>query len=315
MNVQNNMTAAQLMEDRVLEKFFLSAGLRPRSVEDYTRGIKTFCAYLADQGVVQPRREHILAYRDFLIKAGKKPSTIHSYIIPLRVFFRWLACEGIYDNIADHIKAPDPSNDAHRRDALTARQTLNLLNAIDRSSLRGLRNYAMLTLMVVCGLRCVEVSRAKVGDFAKRGNDTVLYVYGKGRDDSRTEYVRLPINARRALRTYLKERGRVERDAPLFACTGNRHPNGPLSTRIVSKIVKDALRSAGYNSDRLCAHSLRHTAVTLALKGGEKLEAVKEFARHINVNTTLIYSHAIDRERSTCTRTIERAIFGVKRRQ
>ena len=306
---QSSITAAQFMDEGLLRRFFMSTSLRPRSVEDYTYSIKTFCAYLAGRGIDHPTREDISAYRDSLVVAGKKPSTIHSYIIPLRVFFRWLAREGIYDNIADYIKAPG-YNASHRRDALTANQASTLLNTIDRSTLKGLRDYAILTLMVVCGLRCIEVSRAKVGDFTKRGNDAVLYVYGKGRDDSQTEYVRLPLNARKALRAYLKGRGSAGQDEPLFACTGNRNPNGPLSTRIISKIVKDALRSAGYDNDRLCAHSLRHTAVTLALKRGEPLEAVQKFARHTNISTTLIYSHAIDQEHCTCTRSIEEAIFG-----
>ena len=89
----------------------------------------------------------------------------------------------------------------------------------------------------------------------------------------------------------------------------NNHDN----PRMISKIVKDAMLAAGLDSPRLSAHSLRHTAVTLALKGGEKLEAVREFARHNDINTTLIYSHAIELEYNTCSLTIEEAIFGKKK--
>ena len=309
---ENGITKAQLMDEALLEKFFLSLNVRPRSVADYRYSLKSFFRYLNERGIEEPAREHVFAYRDSLLESGKKPSTVHAYVVAVKLFFRWLCQEGLYHDIANLVKTPGQRNE-HRRYALTSRQALALLNHIDRSTLKGLRNYAMLTVMVVGGLRCVEVSRAKVGDFTRRGNDTVLYVYGKGRDDSDTEYIRLPVNARKAIREYLKERGNVGQNAPLFACTGNRNINGPLSTRTISKIAKDAMLTAGYDSDRLCAHSLRHTAVTLALKGGENLEAVKEFARHTNVNTTLIYSHAIDREHSTCSRTVEKVIFGGKR--
>ena len=310
MNTQTT-TTAQLMDEALLERFFASLNVRTSSAASYRRSLRSFFAYLMRQEIERPTREHALAYRDYLIETGKKASTVHAYIAVIKMFFRWVAQEGIYRDIAGNVKVPS-SGHSHRRDALTSRQALALLNHVDRSTLKGLRNYAMLTVMVVGGLRCIEIARAKVRDFTKRGNDAVLYVYGKGRDDSDTEYVRLPCNARKAIRDYLKGRGASGQDAPLFACIGNRNVNGPLSTRIISKIAKDALLHAGYDSDRLCAHSLRHTAVTLALKGGENLEAVKEFARHTHVNTTLIYSHAVDRENSTCSRTVERAIFGKK---
>ena len=308
MNTQSSSTVERLMDEACLERFLLSLNVRPRSVAAYRHNLKAFFNYLVEQGIRQPVSEHVFAYRNFLVKEGKKPSTVHAYIASVRMFFRWTADEGLYDNIAEGIRVPG-SGHIHRRDALTAHQARNVLGKIDCSVLKGLRNYAIVALMTIGGLRCIEVSRAKVGDFTRRGKNTVLYIYGKGRDGSGAEYIRLSPCIKQALRTYLDKRGKVEPEAPLFAGVGNRNRHAPLSTRMISKIVKDCLREAGYDSDRLCAHSLRHTAVTLALKGGEKLEAVKEFARHTSVNTTLIYSHAIDLERSTCSQTIEREIF------
>ena len=297
-----------VLDKALLEKFSLFQNIRPRSMSVYQHNLRNFFNYLAEQGIAQPDREHVFAYRNFLIKDGKKPATVQAYIMAVRVFFRWTADEGLYDNIAEQVRVPAAPR-VQRRDALTARQVRNLLDRTDRSGLKGLRDYAIVALMAIGGLRCIEVSRAKVRDFFKRGNRTFLYIYGKGCDDSGEEYIRLSSGVQQALQAYLDKRGDPEPDAPLFASVGNRNQNGPLSTRIISKIVKDALLKAGYDSDRLCAHSLRHTAVTLALKGGETLEAVKNFARHTSVNTTLIYSHAIEREHCTCAQTIEREIF------
>lgn len=69
------------------------------------------------------------------------------------------------------------------------------------------------------------------------------------------------------------------------------------------------MRNAGYDSDRLTAHSLRHTAITLSLKNGESLQEVQQFARHTNINTTLIYAHNLEREQNTCSNTISNSIF------
>ena len=77
----------------------------------------------------------------------------------------------------------------------------------------------------------------------------------------------------------------------------------------MSGIVKDRLVAAGYDSSRLTAHSLRHTAVTLSLLGGEDLQKVQQFARHSNLATTMIYAHNLDRAKNKCEATIANAIF------
>ena len=68
-----------------------------------------------------------------------------------------------------------------------------------------------------------------------------------------------------------------------------------LKTRSLREIVKRAMRLAGFDDDRLTTHSLRHTAVTLALLGGASLQQAQSMARHANINTTLVCSHDLDR--------------------
>lgn len=82
-----------------------------------------------------------------------------------------------------------------------------------------------------------------------------------------------------------------------------------MTTRAISGRVKGKLQAAGYDSDRLTAHSLRHSAVTLARLAGQDLEEVQQFARHANIATTLIYDHAIDKSKNQCAATVADAIF------
>jgi integrase len=49
------------------------------------------------------------------------------------------------------------------------------------------------------------------------------------------------------------------------------------------------------DSAKLTAHSLRHTAITLALVGGATVQQAQAMARHANINTTMIYAHNLER--------------------
>ena len=71
------------------------------------------------------------------------------------------------------------------------------------------------------------------------------------------------------------------------------------------------MRKIGLNSDRLTAHSLRHTAITLALKGGATIQEAQALGRHANINTTLIYAHNIDRLTQAPERKIDVVLNGV----
>jgi len=140
------------------------------------------------------------------------------------------------------------------------------------------------------------------------GNDTVLYIQGKGRDE-KTEYIKLSAPVEAAIREYLKTRQDAAPTAPLFTSLSNNSKGQRMTTRTVSGIAKDGMREAGYNSSRLTAHSLRHTAVTLSLLAGRSLAEVQQFARHANISTTQIYNHALDKAKNGCSEAIAKAIF------
>ena len=283
---------------------FLDAS--PKTVATYTRATRQFAKWLSFNGIKNPQRADVLAYRDWL-KQDHKPTTVQNYLVAVRLFFQWAATEGLYPNIAEHIKSVKLDRE-HKKDYLTSRQVKAVMSRLDRSTERGLRDYAILALMFTCGLRTIEVSRANVEDLRTVGDDPVLYVQGKGREE-RTEYVKLMPEVDEAIRAYLAKRGAVRGDEPLFASLSNNSKGKRISTRSVSGMVKKAFQSAGFNSDKLTAHSTRHTAVTLALLGGQSLQDVQQFARHANITTTQIYAHNLDRAKNKCEATIAKAIF------
>ncbi len=183
-----------------------------------------------------------------------------------------------------------------------------MLAVIERDSLQGLRDYAILTLMITGGLRTIEVIRADVGNLGTVGDFTVLYVQGKGRAE-KTEYIKISPRVEKAVRVYLKARGAADEDQPLFTSLSNNSKGKRLSTRSIRGIVKARLKEAGYDSQRLTAHSLRHTAVTLSLLAGKDITEVQQFARHANIATTMIYNHSLDKAKNSCSEAIAQVIF------
>lgn len=289
------------------ERFISYLDASPKTIETYTKALRQFFNYIGLHGIRKPQREDVLAFRDDLKASGLKPTTVQNYITATRIFFKWTAQEGLYPNIAEHVKGAKLDKN-HKKDYLTSRQAKEVLAGVQTDSEEGLRNYAILSLMVTGGLRTIEVSRADVEDLRTVGESTVLYIQGKGREE-KTEYIKISAPVEKAIRSYLKARENVEEGQPLFTSTSNNSKGKRITTRTVSGVVKTALRNAGYDSTRLTAHSLRHTAITLALLAGREITEVQQFARHANLNTTMIYNHALDQAKNGCSDAISSAIF------
>lgn len=279
----------------------------PKTVETYTKAIKQFFAYLSANSIGQPQRETILAYRDYL-KQGHKPTTVQSYLAAVKLFFQWTEREGIYPDIAQRVKGAKLDKE-HKKDYLTTKQVTKLLGAIDRSTLKGKRDYAMLSLMVTTGLRTISVIRADIGDIRTAGDAIALYYQGKGHEE-KADYVKLAEPVEEAIRDYLSARKETDPRAPLFCSIANRNTGGRMTTRSISRMAKDHLINVGLKSDRLTAHSLRHTAATLNLLNGGTVEETQQLLGHSNINTTLIYSHALERAKNNSEQRIAKAIFG-----
>lgn len=284
---------------------FLDA--KPKTIATYTRALKQFYLFLQAHSISHPTRETILSFREALILKNK-PTTVQNYMVTVRLFFRWLEQQGLYKNVADKIKSPVISK-SHKKDYLTSKQVRGILENIKLDdSEQGLRDYAIIAIMVVGGLRTIEISRSNIGDIRSVGDTTALFIQGKGRDE-KTEYIKLPHHVEIAVRKYLITREATNSQEALFVSTSNNNLGKRLTTRSISGIVKARFRQAGFDSNMLTAHSLRHTAGTLSLLNGGTLEEAQQFLRHSNINTTMIYLHHMERAKNMSEERIASAIF------
>ena len=290
-NFQKIETTKQLvlkqsnLED-LFKQFIIFIDASPNTIRTYRGSLKQWFIYLRQNQIVQPTAETVRQYRDYLQENGKKPTTVKNYIIAVKRFFQWTEEADLYPNVAKHIKSGHISKN-FKRDYLTGSQARQILGHIDRSTLKGKRDYAMLVTMLTMGLRTIEVVRANIDDIRTKGNTTVLYVQGKGHED-KDDLIRMPQHVESAIRDYLSVRKANDLSEPLFTSTSNHNVDGRMTTRSIRRIVKTAFISAGYDSPRLTAHSTRHTAATLSLLNGASLQQTQELLRHRNIGTTEI---------------------------
>ena len=280
--------------DELTIQFFRTLDIRYSSKDTYKKQLGEFIVWQKKNKIMTPDREDILAYKEFLKeKKLLAPHTIAGYLVALRRFFEWLDFSRIYPNITKGVKGPKRKK-GFKKDSLTLVQVKKLLNSVERKSLVGKRDFAMLNLMIRTGLRTIEIIRANKEDLCQQGGSPVLLVHGKGRD-SKDEMVLLTESALTPIKEYLKARGKVRDEDPIFASVSTKNAGKRLTTRSISRIVKTRLQDIDIDDSRLTAHSLRHTAITFSLMGGATPQEARSMARHSDINTTMIYAHNIDR--------------------
>lgn len=304
--IEARQELSKRLNSNLYYEFIQFLDVKKNTLETYKKGLKQFFIYLLENEIQEPTRKDVISFRDY-IKETHKAGTAQTYLASVRAFFKWTDSEGYYPNIAQYVKSVKQEK-GFKKDYLTSEQAKDVLNAISRTTVAGLRDYAIISLMLTTGLRTVEVSRANVDDLRTLGNSTVLYIQGKGHD-TKDDYVKITKPVEHAIRTYLKA-VQAQSDSPMFTSLDNKTKGNRLTTRSLSRICKKYMVKAGYDSERLTAHSFRHTSVTLALLNGNTLEQVQQMARHKNINTTMIYNHALQKEKNPCYDSVSNALFG-----
>lgn len=304
----HNLPVEDTGYESLLNDFAAYADVKPQALRTYLNGIRRFLNYAKTAGISKPTRETVISFRESL-RQSHKPTTIQTYLAGLRRFFSWLSDKGYpAGNVAANVKGVRLTRE-FKKDCLTSDQAKELLTSIDRTTLTGKRDYAILALMLTTGLRDCEVARASIEDMQTIAGQSALFIQGKGHD-GKDQAVKLSFKVEKAIRQYLAERKEADKKAALFTSISNRNTKGAsLTTRSISRIVKTRLQAIGLDSERLTAHSLRHTAATLNLLNGGTLEETQQLLRHSSITTTQIYSHALTWASRTTENRITDAIL------
>lgn len=286
--------------DELLKEYEQQIDNSPATIKTYMSCVKRFVSWINEKDINTVDYETVVIYKNHL-RETMKAKAINTHLTAIKDFFKFIERKG-GRNVAKGVKKERVNND-FVRDSLTTEQVQQILNSIDQSTTDGARAYAMFKLMVQTGLRECEIVRADINDIKTKGNNTVLYVQGKG-ETLKNNYVVLYPSVINALQNYLKIRG-AKGNEPLFTSTSNHNTNGRLTTRTVQRIIKKLYADNGIINDNITTHSTRHTAVTLSILNGADIMQAQAMARHKNINTTMIYFHNIDRLQNNAESKLE----------
>jgi site-specific recombinase XerD len=207
----------------------------------------------------------------------------------LRSLLRFWHVEGLIDRpVAGAVPSVAGWRLAGLPRALDPEQVRALVQSCDRSTVAGMRDFAILTMLVRFGMRRGEVAGLRLDDIDWRAGE--LVVRGKGQ---RVERLPLPADVGEAIAVYLRD-GRPLGFSGREVFVRIKAPWRPLTGGGVTQVVVSASKRAGIGE--VTAHRLRHTAATELLRQGAPLHEIGELLRHRSVLTTAIYAK-VDRDR------------------
>lgn len=222
------------------------------------------------------------------------PTTIKARLSALASWYTRLSRLGLFDRASPFapgtLDRPVVDPDHSDTVGLSEAEATALLRAArtDRGR-QAKRTRALIAVLLTCGARVAEIAAADADQLTTDAGHRVLPLVGKG---GKTRPVVLAPWVARDLEEYLD--GRTT--GPLFATTGG----GRLDQGAIWHLIRRLARDAGLPAaDRLSPHSLRHTAITLALDADASLRDVQDMAGHANPRTTRRY----DRHRGRLDRS------------
>lgn len=208
----------------------------------------------------------------------------------IKAFYKYLVAKRRYfdENPAINIEAPKQKKSLPKY--LSLEECMTLLDTVknDKESKYRIRDYAIITLFLNCGMRLSELVGIDLRDIDRDLRS--LRVLGKG---NKERIIYLNDACREALLPYLEERSDIAR-------TTNINTNALFLSRLEQRIsvktvqwmVYKYLDLAGLESKRYSVHKLRHTAATLMYQTGNvDVRVLKDILGHEQLNTTQIYTH------------------------
>jgi site-specific recombinase XerD len=213
-----------------------------------------------------------------------------SLIITVKQFFFWMAKKGYYQNIALHLKVPKVRN-SFRKDALNVTEIMLFQSVFQDKNIIGKRDTAICMLMLINGLRTVEVSRMDVDDIFKQNGDFCINIQRKGHT-TKDDFISLR-NSWEYIEDYIHELNKIE--GPMFTSFGGSRIGERLSAYAIGQIITKYLVKAGIKSDRITPHSLRHTAAVLLIQNNFDIYHVQKHLGHSKTEITELYLKYADK--------------------
>ena len=275
--------------DGFLAALLLERGLSENTRLAYGRDLRAFTRFLADRKVAAAAditRDHIVAFLERERTAGRCGATRARRTAAIRTFLRHLTERHLIRTTPADMLAP-PKKALVLPRVLSEQEVFEMLDAVDGTEARDVRDRALLETLYGCGLRVSEVCALRTSDIVADGE--LLRVVGKG---SKERLVPIGGAAGRALSAYV-DGARVtflrgnQTEPHLFLTRLGK----PFTRQGIFKIIRARAAAVGIAADRISPHVLRHCFASHMLAHGADIRAIQELLGHADGGTTQIYTH------------------------
>jgi integrase len=260
----------------------------PSSQRSYDHAIREFIEWYCSEPRLAFNKTVVTRYRISLEQRRYAPSTINLRLAAVRrLAYEAADCGLLSADLAAGIRRVKGAKRLGVRvgNWLTAEQGKRLLTAADGASLRGRRDYAMLAVLLGCGLRRAELTGLRIEDLQLREEHWVIAdLVGKG---GHVRTIPVPDWVKAGVDNWVAAAGITT--GPLLRSinkAGRIWGNG-FSPKVIWGVVKDKAASCQFPS--LAPHDLRRTCARLCHQAGGELEQIQFLLGHVSVQTTERY--------------------------
>jgi integrase/recombinase XerD len=276
--------------DAYLTHLRVERRLADHTLDNYGRDLQRLGRFAAtcERPVEQLDRESLEALVREMMSTGLSPRSVARCVAAIRGFYRFLV-------LAQHIDV-NPAGEIHAPRAwpalpksLSVEEVDRLLTQPDTSTVRGVRDRALIELLYATGMRVSELLQLRAGDLNLEAR--YLTCTGKG---NKQRIVPIGEEAANWVTRYLEQaRPALVGRRPSPRLFLNARKGRGLSRVGFWKILKAYARQAGL-SRRVSPHVLRHSFATHLLERGADLRAIQMMLGHTDLSTTQIYTHVLE---------------------
>jgi integrase/recombinase XerC len=279
----------------------------------YRSAIAEFFGFLTEDGLTtelltqfllldqKQAYELVANYEVWLVKKELAPATVNRKLVSIKSLINYASEVGKCYYTLSNIKTKTVTN---YRDTtgISTEVFKSVLATIDRDTVKGKRDYAILLLLWGNALRRGEITQCKLKHFEP--TEKRLWILGKGKK-GQLQQVSLGKETIKAIEEWLEFRGKINGNEPLFCSVHKGYWGRQLHTDSIYKLVRKYADLAGIKKI-LSPHRLRHSAITAALEATNgDVRAVQKLSRHSSLNTLMIYDDNRRNEQGRVTNLLE----------
>src|SRR5213593_1021585 len=274
---------------------FFTANIRNKNTRKaYDEAVGQFFACCENHGLHELQQVRPMVIAGYIEQHAGAAPTVKQHLAAIRMLFDWLVLDHIVDvNPASSVRGPKHVVRRGKTPVLKADQARTLLDSIKTDTVVGLRDRALIGVMVYSFARVSATIHMRVEDYFQNGKRWWLRLHEKG---GKRHEVPAHHNAEAYVDAYLNAAGiSGEKKTPLFRSVDKyrKLTDNAMTRTDVLRMIKRRALAAGLPYSTSC-HTFRATGITAFLENGGTIENAQAIAAHESPRTTKLYDRTGD---------------------